>query len=305
LIPILVSTLLAGHGFRKRSLSPSGALAAFFTGVTMLSPPLRSFGISLIIFYLIGSRATKVGKTRKAQLEEGHQEAGYRNASQVFCNSFSALIATLLWSAAFVPNSLASQFLPGLLVIPGRPYVSTEWCPVSPQVTSGWSRALVLVALGHFSCCLGDTLASELGILSKSPPILITTFKPVPPGTNGGLSVLGTVASLAGGFMMGLTLATTLAIENTVCRHNWLTELVPLLLWGTTAGGLGSLIDSFLGATVQETRQSSKTKRILPDEVGPAATEQPIVINGLDILTNNQVNMFSSILTSYLLARFI
>lgn len=149
LIPIFVSTLLAGHGLRKRSLSPSGALAAFFTGVTMLSPPLRSFGISLIIFYLIGSRATKVGKSRKAQLEEGHQEAGYRDASQVFCNSFSALIATLLWSAAFVPNSLASQFLPSLLVVPGRPYDSTEWCPVSPQVTSGWSRALVLVALGY------------------------------------------------------------------------------------------------------------------------------------------------------------
>jgi len=85
-------------------------------------------------------------------------------------------------------------------------------------------------------------LASELGILSKSPPILITTFKPVPPGTNGGLSVLGTVASLVGGFVMGLTLATTLAIENTVCRQNWVTELVPLLLWGAAAGGLGSLV---------------------------------------------------------------
>jgi len=99
------------------------------------------------------------------------------------------------------------------------------------------------MAFSHFACCLGDTLASELGILSKSPPILVTTFKPVPPGTNGGLSFLGTVASLAGGFVMGLTLATTLAIENAVCRQNWVTELVPLLLWGTTAGGLGSLVE--------------------------------------------------------------
>jgi len=152
LVPTLVATLLAGHGLRKRSLSPSGALAAFFTGVTMLSPPLRSFGISLIIFYLVGSRATKVGKSLKAQLEEGHQEAGYRSASQVLCNSFSALIATLLWSASFVPNSLASQLLPTLLVVPGRPYVSTEWCPISPQVTSGWSRALVLISLGYVRC---------------------------------------------------------------------------------------------------------------------------------------------------------
>jgi uncharacterized membrane protein len=156
LVPILIATLLAGHGLRKRSLSPSGAFAAFFTGVTMLSPPLQSFGISLIVFYLVGSRATKIGKNRKAQLEEGHQEAGYRSALQVFCNSFSALIATLLWSAAFVPDSLASQLLPSLFVIPGRPYVSTEWCPVSPQITSGWSRALVLVSLG----CAQDSRVS-------------------------------------------------------------------------------------------------------------------------------------------------
>lgn len=43
----------------------------------------------------------------------------------------------------------------------------------------------------HFGCCLGDTLASELGILSTHPPILLTTLRPVPPGTNGGLSLAG------------------------------------------------------------------------------------------------------------------
>ena len=149
LFPTLIATLLAAHGFRKRSLSPSGAVAAFFIGVIMLSPPLKSFGISLIIFYLVGSRATKIGKSRKIELEEGHQEAGYRSATQVYCNSFSALLAALLWSAAFVPNSLASQLLPSLFVVPGRLYSPTEWCPVSPHVTSGLSRALLLASLGY------------------------------------------------------------------------------------------------------------------------------------------------------------
>ena len=51
-------------------------------------------------------------------------------------------------------------------------------------------------------------------------------------------------------------------------------------------------IDSFLGATIQETRQSSKTKRILPDEIKSAAAEQPVVINGLDVLSNNQASSF-------------
>ena len=94
----------------------------------------------------------------------------------------------------------------------------------------------------HFACCLGDTLASELGILSRSPPILITTLKPVPPGTNGGMSVTGTLASLAGGTLMGLTLALTLLWQNTACQAQWPNVLLSLLLWGTAAGGLGSLV---------------------------------------------------------------
>ena len=96
----------------------------------------------------------------------------------------------------------------------------------------------------HFACCLGDTLASELGILSRSPPRLITTFKPVPPGTNGGMSVTGTVASLAGGLFMGLTLAASLLVESSACRARWLDVIVPLVAWGTVAGGLGSLVSS-------------------------------------------------------------
>jgi uncharacterized membrane protein len=56
---LAVATLLSVHGYRKRSLSPDGAIAAFVIGFTMLSGPLRAFGISLIVFYLLGSRATK------------------------------------------------------------------------------------------------------------------------------------------------------------------------------------------------------------------------------------------------------
>jgi uncharacterized membrane protein len=59
LVPAFVAILLGGHGLRKRSLSPSGALAALVVGYLMLSVSLRSFGVNLIVFYLVGSRATK------------------------------------------------------------------------------------------------------------------------------------------------------------------------------------------------------------------------------------------------------
>ncbi|CDO75033.1 hypothetical protein BN946_scf184640.g8 [Trametes cinnabarina] len=151
----------------------------------------------------------------------------------------------------------------------------------------------------HFACCLGDTLASELGILSRSPPILITTLKTVPPGTNGGLSVVGTLASLLGGLIMGMTMAVSLLVQSTACRLVWIDVVLPLVIWGTVAGGVGSLLDSLLGATLQCTRYLNDSKRILTDEAGaPTPGADVKVVSGYDVLTNNQVNLISSIVVA-------
>ncbi|OSD02188.1 hypothetical protein PYCCODRAFT_1368246 [Trametes coccinea BRFM310] len=305
--PLILAVALSLHGLRKRSLSPSGAIAAFIVGYTTLSVPLRTFGIALIIFYLAGSRATKVGKTLKKQLEEGHQDAGYRNAAQVLCNSLTAALTAVLWSALYEPRSWQSWVLEGTgveqtSIISRVSYNFDRWCPLTPPPAASWSRVLLFATLGHFACCLGDTLASELGILSRSPPILITTLKTVPPGTNGGLSLVGTLASLMGGLIMGVTMAVSLLVQSTACRSAWSNVLLPLVLWGTAAGGLGSLLDSLLGATLQCTRFLNTTKRILTDEAGAPTPDADVkVVSGYDILTNNQVNLISSIITAVLL----
>jgi uncharacterized membrane protein len=89
---------------------------------------------------------------------------------------------------------------------------------------------------------MGDTLASELGILSTTPPILITTLKTVPPGTNGAISRLGVLASIFGGILMGLTLAISVVLENAVCRRQSVDIFVDLIGYGTFAGLFGSLV---------------------------------------------------------------
>ncbi|EPQ53185.1 hypothetical protein GLOTRDRAFT_117242 [Gloeophyllum trabeum ATCC 11539] len=304
LIPLSIAALFSAQGLRRGSLSPSGAVTATLIGTLTLAVPLRAFGVSLLSFYLIGSRATKIGKQLKAQLEEGHTEGGQRTGFQVLCNSFSAFGAALLWEGLFVPGSLPALVINWLGGTQAPTYLSNEWCPVSTSVLDGWSRALVFAALGHFACCLGDTLASELGILSKTPPILITTLKPVPPGTNGGISGVGTLASLAGGIAMGATLAACLAIENSVCRADAWAVSAQAVAWGGFAGLFGSLIDSLLGATVQMTKYSATSKRILTDESAPPKDAEIKVVSGLNILTNNQVNLLSSVVTAVVVARF-
>lgn len=79
--------------------------------------------------------------------------------------------------------------------------------------------------------------ASEIGILNESWPILITTFKRVPPGTNGGVSQLGLLASFGGGATIGLSAAITLALEQPC--HGFAYEI---LFVGAAAGLIGSLV---------------------------------------------------------------
>ncbi|KAI0262082.1 integral membrane protein DUF92-domain-containing protein [Gloeopeniophorella convolvens] len=308
LVPFLFATALSVNGLRKRSLSPSGAAAAFLTGISMLSLPLRTPGIVLIAFYLLGSSATRAGQPRKAALEDGHDPsdaAGYRSAAQVFSNSASALAASLAWGALHAPGFPGARVAEALFGVRGLPYVDDAWCPLDRAATDGWSRALLFVILGHFACCMGDTLASELGILSRTPPILLTTLARVPPGTNGALSPLGTAASIGGGMAMGWTMWAALSVENAACRDETGDLLLLLLGWGAIAGGLGSLLDSLLGATLQRTQYSNTSKRILTDTSAPPAEGADIkVVSGLDVLSNNNVNLISSMLTALALGYF-
>ena len=68
-----------------------------------------------------------------------------------------------------------------------------------------------MALLGGLGCCAGDTWASELGTVlnisldSKQEPRLITQpWRHVPKGTNGGVSLVGLIASFAGGLVVGV-----------------------------------------------------------------------------------------------------
>ncbi|KAJ9107606.1 hypothetical protein QFC21_001065 [Naganishia friedmannii] len=238
--------LLAGHGLRKGSLSASGSAAALLVGYGHLANDDPKFGIAMIVFYAIGTAATKYKANIKASLEDGHGDqtaaAGKRTAWQVLCNSTPSLISAVLYK--FLLTSEASVTL-------------RETCI----------------------------------------PILLTTFKPCPPGTNGGISLFGTGMSIVGGSIIGVTVS-ILQTQFGTLRGVGATTFIGA---GALAGFAGSMLDSLLGATLQQTLYDTDKKKILLDDAvarqrklvrtGSASNH---VISGLEVLTNNQVNFVSS-----------
>ena len=114
------------------------------------------------------------------------------------------------------------------------------------QVFANGGVAAVAALLGSWPAFAGavaaaaaDTWATEIGARSSSTPRLITTFAPVPPGANGGVTLLGTAGGLLGAMVIAILA--------------WVTGPRDLRLVGvvTVAGVAGMLIDSLLGATVQ------------------------------------------------------
>ncbi|TIB12232.1 hypothetical protein E3P77_02406 [Wallemia ichthyophaga] len=331
LIAILVASYLAYSGLKKRSLSLSGAISAFIVGYASLSSTICSFGVMLIVFYLSGSKATKVrlciflesstqlnsNKVKhyvKAQLEDGHDSekpGGVRNWLQVLANSYTGAICAIIYRVQHV-------------IITPADITDTSECILHSSVYIS-SQTLLLMALGHYACCSADTLASELGILSGNFPRLVTNpSKTVPPGTNGGVSSFGVVVSGAGGLLIGLTAVISLAIEDSSCfgqNFSFGQALISftsakLLLLSVFSGLFGSLLDSLIGATLQRTLLHKERGKILTDGSDPAfarmydearrskskETAEVKLISGFNLFSNTQVNFFSSLFTALLTA---
>jgi len=243
----LLALIIAFLAYRAHSLNKSGALTAVLTGTIIFGIGGWDWAILLLTFFITSSGLSRAFKKRKIGLDEKFSKGHERDAGQVFGNGGIAALFALLHG--FFPDAL------------------WPWM--------GFAASLAAVN--------ADTWATELGVLNPHPPRMITDLrKVVEKGTSGGVSLVGTLAALAGSAIIA-TLAVILLTEQwSLNTGNW------LLI--TAAGLAGSLFDSLLGATVQAIYFCPKDQKETERHPLHLCGTETVHIRGWKWLTNDWVN---------------
>ncbi|HEY70556.1 MAG TPA: DUF92 domain-containing protein [Anaerolineae bacterium] len=193
--------IIAALAHAAGALSRSGMFAAILVGGITFGAGGLIPGVLLILFFVSSSVLSRLGRRRKHALHAKFAKGGRRDLGQVFANGLIAAGMALLFGI--------------------------------------WENELWLVGLaGALAASNADTWSTELGILSRSKPRLITTWTEVEPGTSGGVTALGTAAAAAG--------AAIVAIAGGVMGED-----IWLAISATCGGVVGAIVDSLLGASVQ------------------------------------------------------
>ena len=169
LIGFCLGAVIGFLAWRAGALSDSGALAAALTGGLIFGIGGWPWAALLLMFFVSSSGLSRLFTHRKAALDEKFAKGSRRDWGQVFANGgLGALLAVVY-----------ARF-------PDYPWV--------------WAAYV-----GAMAAVNADTWSTELGVLSRTPPRLITSGKVVERGTSGGISFLGTLAALGGAVLIGVT----------------------------------------------------------------------------------------------------
>jgi len=280
-LSLWLPAIITIRAYGKKNLDFVGSIAAFFVGAVMV---LHSYAhvVAMITFFASSSALTKFRRARKKKYETNVTGGHQRNWKQVISNGGAATLFALL---AFIGSEEDS-------VLGGeRRLRLTKF---------GLERMLWydLAIMGSIASAAGDTWASEIGAaVGTGDPRLITNLRTVPRGTNGAISFIGTIASVAGGASVGVAYWLTILLFSPYQSNaspQWILIVVCCL-----CGFVGSLLDSFVGATLQYSGYDSRTNCIVEK---PAPSVQ--LICGRDILDNNGVNLISCLLSSLMAPLF-
>jgi uncharacterized protein (TIGR00297 family) len=264
LLGLFLSALIAGLAYWRQALSFSGMVGAVVVGTLVFGFGGWVWGLLLITFFVSSSWLSHYRRSAKEAAAEFFAKGSQRDLGQVLANGGLGAALALVYAQA--PDPL-----------------------------------LFAAFLGAMGSVNADTWATELGMLSRVPPRLITTGETVPPGTSGGWTRMGIWASLAGALLIGAVATLLTQIQSLSHSHAWSLEAVSYPLLAVAGGMAGSLLDSLLGATVQGIYYCAHCGK---------ETESPIhrcgqaaqLRRGLAWLSNDLVNLVSSLAGSLVAA---
>ncbi|AFY32461.1 TIGR00297 family protein [Calothrix sp. PCC 7507] len=198
----------------KKLLTPAGLFHAWLLGI-LIWGTLGWQGYLVVAFYfLVGSGVTRIGLAQKEAEGIAEKRSGARGPENVWGSALAAALCAL--GVGLINSGLVAQSL-----IP------------NPQ------SLLLLGYVASFSTKLSDTCASEVGKAYGKSTFLITTLQPVPRGTEGAVSLEGTLAGVVGSIAIALL--------------SWGVGLIDLLgvLWCIIAAFIATNLESVIGATLQ------------------------------------------------------
>ena len=244
----LLALLIAFLAYRAHSLNVSGTIAAVVVGTIIFGVGGLPWAVLLLTFFITSSGLSRAFKKRKQGLDEKYSKGHERDAGQVFGNGGVATLFALLHG--FFPTAL------------------WPWL--------GFAAALAAVN--------ADTWATELGVLNPGSPRMITNLrKVVEKGTSGGVSLVGTLASLTGSALIATFAVLFPSTGLTLTTDHW------LLI--TLSGLAGSLFDSLLGATVQAIYFCPKDQKETERHPLHTCGTETVQIRGWSWLGNDWVNL--------------
>lgn len=213
---IVANTVLAIVGYLLRTVDLSGMLMGWILGTIVIlggGPPMY---IALLAFFIIGTACTKLGYARKSREGLAQERGGRRGADHALANvGVAAICAIACWR--------------GLGLVP------------------------LFMGITALATAAADTAGSEIGQLLGKRAFLPLTFRRVERGTEGALSIVGTVAGVIAALLVAAA-GTTMAVHH--LRPGFMGSVVidktHVIVVVTLCAVLGSYIESVVGSVTRE-----------------------------------------------------
>ena len=218
LVAVLINTILIATAFAlpKKLLTPAGYANAWLLGVIVWGAlGWRAYAVTLFYFF-VGSAVTKIGMAQKEALGIAETRGGVRGPGNVWGSALTGAVCALC------------------IVIMRLIY------PTDFELLTLWQGLFALGFVASLSTKLSDTTATEIGKAYGQRTFLITTLQPVPRGTEGAVSLEGTLAGILGSLALAVVA--------------WGVGLISLGGMGicAIAAFAATSVESLIGATVEE-----------------------------------------------------